>query len=87
MALSKLEPDAKRVEVIAQRMKEIIETTWLRDPKLNDESEKEYRELKNEIEAMGMQVSHETALNLNDASNLKLEAEITVWIPKNITIH
>lgn len=86
MALSKLEPNEERVEEIAERMKEIIETTWLRDPKLNDESAAEYLALKKEIEDMGMYVSQKTQLNIDDPSNPKLEAEIDVWIPKNTTI-
>ncbi|OGN01066.1 MAG: hypothetical protein A3I26_02335 [Candidatus Yanofskybacteria bacterium RIFCSPLOWO2_02_FULL_43_10] len=86
MALSKLEPDKDRVEEIAQRMKEIIETTWLRDPNLNKETAEEYQLLRKEIEDMGMHVEHETKLNLEDSSGPKLEAEITIWIPKNITI-
>lgn len=86
MALSKLEPDEERVEEIAQRIKEIIETTWLRDPKLNDAEAAEFRALRTEIENMGMHVGHETRLNLNDLSTPKLEADITIWIPKNTTI-
>ncbi len=87
MALSKLEPDAERVEEIALRMKEIIETTWLRDPGLNNETAAEYKALKKEIEDMGMHVSRETKLNFADLSNPKIEADITVWIPKNTMIH
>ncbi len=86
MALSKLEPNEERIEEIAERMKEIIETTWLRDPKLNDESAKEYLALKKEIEDMGLYVGHETKLNIADLSNPKIEADITVWVPKNTTI-
>ena len=86
MALSKLEPDKERVEKITQRMKEIIETTWLRDPNLNDAEVAEFQALKNEIEDMGMHVEHKAQLNLADLSNPKLKAEITVWIPKNTTI-
>ena len=86
MALSKLELNAERVEEIAQQMKEIIETTWLRDPKLNSETVKEFQELKEKIENMGLYVTWETRLNLNDPSNPKLEAEVNVLIPKNTTI-
>ncbi len=86
MALSKLEPDAERVEEIAQRMKEIIETTWLRDSKLNDETAAEYQALRKEIEDMGLHVTWKTQLNLNDLSNPKLDAEVTAWVPKNTTI-
>jgi len=86
MALSKLEFDAERVEQIADRIKEIIETTWLQNPNLNNETAAEYQLLQKEIEDMGMHVSHETKLNLDDPSNPKLKAEITIWIPKNTTI-
>ncbi len=86
MALSKLEPDEERVEVIARRMKEIIETTWLRDPKFNDAEVKEFKALRKEIEEMGMHMSYETRLNLDDPSDPKLEADVTIWIPKNTTI-
>ncbi len=86
MALSKLELNAERVEEIAQQMKEIIETTWLRDPKLNSETVKEFQELKKKIENMGLCVAWKTRLNLNNPSNPKLEAEINVLIPKNTTI-
>lgn len=86
MALSKLEPDEERVKEITQRMKEIIETTWLRDPNLNDAEATEFQALRKEIEEMGMHMSHETKLNLDDPSNPKLEADVTIWIPKNTTI-
>ncbi len=86
MALSKLEPDKERVEKIARRMKNIIETTWLRDPSLNNETSTEFKALRKEIEDMGMHVSYETKLILIDPSNPRLEAEITIWIPKNTTI-
>ena len=86
MALSKLEPVEERVEEIVRRMKEIIETTWLRDPKLNDATAEEFEALRKEIEDMGLHVSHETKLNLNNPANPRLEADINVWIPKNITI-
>lgn len=86
MALSKLEPDEERVEEIAQRMKDIIETTWLRDPSLNDAEATEFKALRKEIDEMGMHMSHETKLNLDDPSNPKLEADVTIWIPKNTTI-
>ena len=87
MALSKLvEPNEERVDEITERMKEIIETTWLRDPNLNNETAVEYQSLKKEIEDMDMHVSHETRLNLADPSNLKLEAKIIVWRLKNTTI-
>ena len=86
MALSKLELNRERVEEIAGRMKEIIETTWLRNPKLNSESTKEYQALQKEIEDMGLCVSFRTQLNLDDLSNPKPEATITIWIPRNTTI-
>ena len=87
MALSKLEPDKERVEEIAQRMKEIIETTWLRDPVLNDVEATEFNRLKKELEEMGLFVNWETRLVVDDPSNPKLEAEINVLIPKNTTMH
>ncbi len=86
MALSKLEPDAERVEVVVTRMKELIETTWLRDPSLNNETAKEFQSLKKEVEDMGLHVTWETNLSLKDPSNPKLEAEVTAWVPKNTTI-
>ncbi len=87
MALSKLEPDEERVQKLAERLKEIIETTWLKDPKLNDGPIKEFKAIKKEIEDMGLYVSWTTRINLDDPSNPKLEADITVWIPQNTTIH
>lgn len=88
MALSKLpEPNAERVEEITRRMKEIIETTWLRDPSMNDAEILEFQALKKEIEEMGPYVSYETKLNFDDPSNPKLQVRINVWIPKNTTIH
>ena len=86
MALSKLELNEERVEEIAQRMKDIIETTWLRDPNLNDAEVAEFRALRREIENMGMHVNYKTNLNLDDPSNPNVEADIIVWIPKNTTI-
>lgn len=86
MALSKLEPDEERVEKVSRRMKEIIETTWLRDPKLNDAEAEEFKLLHKEIEDMGLHVTWKTQLNLDNPTSPKLEAEINVWIPKNTTI-
>ncbi len=86
MALSKLEPDAERVEEIARRMKEIIETTWLRDPNLNDESAAEFQALREELGNMGLHVTHQASMSLADPSNPRIEAEINIWIPKNTTI-
>lgn len=87
MALSKLEPDKERVEEIVRRMKEIIETTWLKDPKLNDETNKELNTLRTEISGMGLYVNYETRLDVDDIFNPKLKVEINVWIPRNTTIH
>ena len=86
MALSKMEPNRERVGVVARRMKKIIEMTWLRDPVLNDVEAEEFKRLRTEIENMGLYVSWETKLNLDDPSNPKLEAEVNIWIPKNTTI-
>lgn len=86
MALLKIEPDEERVEEIATRMKEIIETTWARDPRLNDAEAEEFRALKKEIEAMGLHVTWKASVGMDDASNPKVEAEIEVWIPKITTI-
>ena len=86
MALSKLELDEERVEQIAGRMKEVMETTWLRDRSLNDAEAKEFKALRAEIEGMGLHVSWKVRINITDLSNPKVEAEIDVWIPKNTTI-
>lgn len=67
-------------------MKEIIETTWLKDPKFNNETVEELNALRKEINDMGLYVNWETRLNLDDISNPKLKAEINIWIPKNTTI-
>ncbi len=87
MALSKLEPDKERVMNIALRMREIIETTWLRDPVLNEVEGEEFKRLEKEIQNMGLCVSWETRLNLDNPSSPKLEADINVLIPKNTTMH
>ncbi len=89
MALSKISPDPERVEKAAARMKEIIETTWLRDPNLNDDVAVEFNGLKSELEGMGLTVTWHTSLLFDKASPLetKVEADVDVWIPKNTTIH
>jgi hypothetical protein len=68
------------------RMKEIIETTWLRDPSLNDKTAVEFKNLKKQIEDMGLYVTWETQMDLKDPTNPKLNAEIKTWIPKVTTI-
>lgn len=85
MALSKLEPDKERVKIAARRMKQIIETTWLRDPVLNNAEAAEFKRLKTEIESMGLFVDWETRINSNDPSSPKLEADVNVLIPKKMT--
>lgn len=89
MALSKLEPDAEKVEEVVERMREIIETTWLRDPKLNKSEREEFAELKKEIEDMGLTVTWKTDLVLDRVSpqGYRLEVEVSVWKPKNTTLH
>lgn len=89
MVLSKLSPDPDKVEELATRMKEIIETTWLRDPGLNKDSAAEFQNIKMEIEEMGLTVRWETQLVFDQSSPLgfKLKADVNVWIPKNTTIH
>lgn len=84
MALQKLEPDRERVEAIAYRMKEIIETTWSRDPSLNERERIEYNGLVEELTGMGLHASYDIRV---DPISFKVKAEVTVLIPKNITIH
>ena len=86
MALSKLEIDTERAEEIAHRMKEIIETTWLERPILNDELVKEFGVLNEEIKNMGIYVSYEYKLNLDNPSSPKMRVELIVWIPQNATV-
>lgn len=88
MALLKLSPDHERVEEAAARMKEIIETTWLRDPCLNDDVAVEFSGLKAELEGMGLTVTWKTSILFDETSpsGVKLQAEVDVWIPKNTTI-
>lgn len=89
MALSKISPDPEKVEEAAARLKEIIETTWLRDPKLNDDVVVEFNRLKEELEGMGLTVTWNTNLLFDGASpsGVKLQADVDVWIPKSTTIH
>lgn len=87
MALSTLNPDPEKVAKNANRMKEIIETTWLRNPVLNDPEEREFQRLKKEIEDMGLWVTWETSFSLDVSGNFKLCAKIDVLIPKNTTLH
>ena len=89
MALSKLKVDEEKLEKIIEilrKMKKIIETTWLRDPKSNVAEAEEFQALRKEIEDMGMYVSYKTEIILDDPLNLKLHAEVNAWKPKNITI-
>jgi len=89
VALSKISPDPERVEKAAARMKEIIETTWLKDPNLNDDVAVEFNRLKGELEGMGLTVTWNTNLLFDEASPLgmKIKADVDVWIPKSTTIH
>ncbi|OGM99190.1 MAG: hypothetical protein A2915_00240 [Candidatus Yanofskybacteria bacterium RIFCSPLOWO2_01_FULL_41_34] len=87
MALSELEPDVNRVEIAALRMKEIIETTWLRDPVLNEVEIVEFNRLKAEIENVGLYVNWEVRFKIDDSGDPKIEADVNVLIPKNTTIH
>ena len=87
MALSELEPDVNRVEIAALRMKEIIETTWLRDPVLNEVEIVEFNRLKAEIENMGLYVNWKVRFKIDDLGDPKIEADVNVLIPKNTTIH
>ena len=87
MALSKLEPNAERVDKIARRMKEIIEATWLRDPELNGPETEEFKRLREEIENMGLFVHWEARFNLDDPENPRIETDINVWMSRNTTIH
>lgn len=88
MALSKISPDPERVEELSARMKEIIETTWLRDPNLNDNEATEFNRLKAELENMGLTVMWNTHLLFDKTSPLgiKLQADVNVWIPRYSTI-
>jgi len=86
MALSKLEIDTERAEEIAHRMKEIIETTWLKYPILDRESVKEYQALKRDIQNMGMRVTYKIYLILDEPLKPKVKVELTVWKPENITL-
>ena len=89
MALSKLSPDPERVEEVSAMMKEIIETTWLRDPNLNNDTAVEFNRLKEELEGMGLTVTWHTNLLFDEKSpsGVKLQADVDVWIPKNTTVH
>ncbi|MBI4158226.1 MAG: hypothetical protein HY505_01200 [Candidatus Yanofskybacteria bacterium] len=87
MALSKISPDPERVEKLAYRMKEIFETIWLRDPVLNSVEEVEFKRIKKEIEDMGLFVTWEVALDLDDLEHPKLHADVNVLTPKNTTLH
>ncbi|OGN09361.1 MAG: hypothetical protein A3J46_04880 [Candidatus Yanofskybacteria bacterium RIFCSPHIGHO2_02_FULL_41_11] len=83
----KLTPNAVRAIEIAQRLKEVIETTWLRDPNLNIETESEFKDLKKELEGMGLEMTWETILDLDNLFVPKLKAHVRVWKPKSITVH
>ena len=72
---------------MALRMKEIIETTWYRDQVLNEVETIEFKRLKREIENMGLFVSWETRLNLGDPKNIKIDADVTILIPRNMTLN
>ena len=84
MALSKLKPDIERVKLIVLRMKEIMETTWLRNPSLNNTETQEFNGLKKELENMGLSLTWEAKL---DPLKRKLTVDICLWIPKNTTVH
>ena len=70
-------------------MKEIIETTWLRDPHLNDDTALEFRQLKEGLENMGLTVTWNTNIvfDKNIPLGMRLQAEVEVWTPRNTTIH
>lgn len=87
MGISQLNPDQENVELLRVRLKELYETTMLRDPRLNVETAKEIRAIKKELGDMGLEVTVKFSVsNLEDLPNAKVTADIGIWIPKNTTI-
>ena len=77
----------ERVEAIALRMKEIIETTWLRDTDFNDQEVEEFQRLIQKLENMGFFVIWRATVDFDDKGNLKRTAEIFVVQSRNTTTH
>lgn len=63
-------------------MKQLIEDNWLEPPKA--EVTNRLLEIRKEIEDAGLQVTYKATL---DPLKLKVKAEVTIWVPKKLTIH
>lgn len=89
MALSKIKPDLKRAGDITVRMQEIIKATRLGDPKLNGYSAIEFRNLRKELESMGLTVTWEIKLVVNEADppGSTFYSAIVVLVPQDTTVH
>ena len=68
-------------------MKEIIETTWPRDPDLNEEEAEEFKRLKKELEYMGLFVFWDVQVGIDNKGNIKIKADIDVTQSRDSTIH
>lgn len=88
MALSKLSPDSKRAEELAQEMKRILDDTMLRDPSLNTAEYERIKQVRAELEEMGLHVTINYGMKLNPLDPLKstVDTEVNLWLPKNMTI-
>ena len=87
MAHSQSQPFGERVEAIALRMKEIIETTWLRDPDFNDQEAEEFQRLIQKLENMGFFVNWRATVDFDDKGKPKITAEIFLAPSRNTTMH
>ena len=86
MSIQKLEPDRERVEELCLRLKALMELTLLRDPLLNAKEGQEIREITKEIEEMGLYLTWESQLVDIDTVP-RTVVEVSVFIPRNTTIH
>ena len=85
MALEKISPDSEKVQKLALRIKELIETTWLRDSQLNNASNEEIAKIRVELESMGLTVRYSVQIVFEP--DIAITADVEVFIPKNTTIH
>lgn len=88
MALSKFSPDAEKAEKLVQELKTILDAIMIRNPELNNKELKRSKDIKTELEKMGLRVTLKYVVKLDTADPFKstVDTKVFLWIPKNASI-
>lgn len=88
MVLSKFSPDSERAGKLAQELKTILDVIMIRNPELNGQELKRSKDIRTELEEMGLCVTLEYVVKLDTANPFKsaVDTKVSLWIPKNTTI-